>query len=68
MLEKIESYQSAYEAGSDLTSLTENFRNSTLPDTDAIINNHLQKIVELGWELTGSDGIGLLSSVVDHFT
>jgi hypothetical protein len=47
-LEKIESYQSAYEAGSDLTSLTENFRNSTLPDTDAIINNHLQKIVELG--------------------
>jgi len=68
LLEKIESYQSAYRAGTDLTSLTEKFRDPILPGTDEIMHHHLNKIVELGWMPGVDETAGLLSLVVDHFT
>ena len=67
LLEKIESYQSAYKAGADLTNLTEKLRDQQiLQHNPEIINQNLQKIVDLGL-LPGEDGIGLLGIVIDFF-
>ena len=41
LLEKIESYQSAYKAGADLTNLTENFGDPLLPHTPETISQNL---------------------------